>query len=100
MVAAKKADFNAIAEKFNISPMLARIIRNRDVIGDEAIDMYLNGTVEDMHDPHLLKDIDKAAGIVCDAVKSGKKIFVIGDYDIDGVCSSYILLKGITGIGG
>ena len=59
MVAAKKADFNAIAEKFNISPMLARIIRNRDVIGDEAIDMYLNGTVEDMHDPHLLKDIAK-----------------------------------------
>ncbi|MBR5766237.1 MAG: single-stranded-DNA-specific exonuclease RecJ [Lachnospiraceae bacterium] len=100
MVAAKKADFNAIAEKFNISPMLARIIRNRDVIGDEAIDMYLNGTVEDMHDPHLLKGIDKAAGIVCDAVKSGKKIFVIGDYDIDGICSSYILLKGITGIGG
>ncbi|MCR5356726.1 MAG: single-stranded-DNA-specific exonuclease RecJ [Lachnospiraceae bacterium] len=100
MVAAKKADFDAIAGKFNISPMLARIIRNRDVIGDEAIGMYLNGTVKDMHDPHLLKDIDRAAGIICAAVKSGTKIFVIGDYDIDGVCSSYILLKGIKGIGG
>ena len=100
MIAAKKADFNAIAAKYNISPMLARIIRNRDVTGDDAINMYLNGTVSDMHDPHLLKDIDKAAKLIAEAVSIGTKVFVIGDYDIDGVCSSYILLKGISFCGG
>ncbi|MCR5234560.1 MAG: single-stranded-DNA-specific exonuclease RecJ [Lachnospiraceae bacterium] len=100
MIAAKKADFNAIAARYNISPMLARIIRNRDVTGDEAVNMYLNGTVSDMHDPHLLKDIDKAAKIIAEAVSLGTKVFIIGDYDIDGVCSSYILLKGITSCGG
>ncbi len=100
MIAAKKADFNAIAARYNISPMLARIIRNRDVTGDDAINMYLNGTVSDMHDPHLLKDIDKAAMLIAEAVSLGTKVFIIGDYDIDGVCSSYILLKGITSCGG
>ncbi len=100
MVAAKRADFNEIAARFCISPVLSRIIRNRDVIGDEAIDMYLNGKVSDMHDPHLLKDADKAADMIYKAVKEGNKIFIIGDYDIDGVCSSYILLKGITFLGG
>lgn len=100
VVAAKRADFNAIADKYHISPMLARIIRNRDVTGDEEINMYLNGKREDMHDPHLLKDMDKAADIISDAVRTGKKIYVIGDYDIDGVCSSYILYKGITAMGG
>lgn len=100
VVSAKRADFNAIASEFNISPMLARIIRNRDVIGNDAVSMYLNGTINDMHDPHKLKDIDKAAGLICDAIASGKKIFIIGDYDIDGVCSSYILLKGLKSIGG
>ena len=100
VVAAKRADFNAIAEKYNISPMLARIIRNRDVTGDDAISMYLNGTVKDMHDAGLLKDIDKAASMILSAVERGGKIFIIGDYDIDGVCSSYILKKGIAFIGG
>lgn len=100
VVAAKRADFNEIAQKFNISPMLARIIRNRDVLGDEAIEMYLNGDISDMHDAHLLKDIDKAAGIINDAIDTKKKVFIIGDYDIDGICSSYILLKSITELGG
>ncbi len=100
MIAAKKADFDGIARKFGISPMLARIIRNRDVVGDDEINRYLNGTVNDMYDPHLLKDADKAAGLLLDAIRSGGKIFIIGDYDIDGVCSSYILLKGMTALGG
>ncbi len=100
VVAAKKADFNAIAEKFNISPMLARIMRNRDVIGDEAVNMYLNGTVDDMHDPYLMKNMDKGVMLLTDAIRTGRKIFVIGDYDIDGICSSYILKKGIGLAGG
>ena len=56
-VAMKKADFNGIAEKYQISPIIARLMRNRDVIGDEAIDFYLNGTVEDLYDGLLMKDI-------------------------------------------
>ncbi len=99
-ISSKKDDFYGIAERFNITPMLARILRNRDVCGDEAIDMYLNGTVSDMHDPHKLKDIDKAADIILDKIRSDETIFIIGDYDIDGVCSSYILARGIGALGG
>lgn len=99
-VANKHADFNAVAARYNISPMLARLIRNRDITEDDDIRMYLNGSVSDMHDPHLLKDIDKAAALLKDTIDSGGKIFIIGDYDIDGVCASYILLKGIKKAGG
>lgn len=93
VMAAKKADFNRIAEKYNISPMLARIIRNRDVISDEDIDRFLNGTVDGMHDPKMLKDIDKAAERIMLAIRNGENVRIIGDYDIDGICSSYILQK-------
>ncbi|MCR5603632.1 MAG: single-stranded-DNA-specific exonuclease RecJ [Lachnospiraceae bacterium] len=99
-VANKKADFNTIALKYGISPILARIIRNRDITEDDQIDMYLNGRPEDMRDPHLMKDMDKAVSILYKAIGEGKRILIIGDYDIDGVCSSYILLKGIMEAGG
>lgn len=91
MVSAKKADFNGIAAKFQIDPVIARIIRNRDVVGDEAVEKFLHGTTADLYDPALLKDADKAAGILGEKTREQKKIRVIGDYDIDGVCSSYIL---------
>ncbi|MBR5360913.1 MAG: DHH family phosphoesterase, partial [Lachnospiraceae bacterium] len=99
-VSMKSADFNAIAARYNISPMLARIMRNRDIIEDKDIRMYLNCSVSDMHDPHLLKDMDKAAAMLKDTIEKGGRIFIIGDYDIDGVCASYILLKGIRNAGG
>ena len=95
MVQAKKADFNGIGEKYNIDPVLARIIRNRDVIRDEQINIYLNGTIDDMYDPLLMKDMDKATDIVVDKINTGKKIRVIGDYDIDGINSIYILTNGL-----
>lgn len=100
VVAAKKADFNQIAQQFGISPYLARIIRNRDVIGDEAVNMYLNGSLSDLHAPNLMKDIPKAADILMDAIDAGAKIRIVGDYDVDGVCASYILQKGIKSLGG
>ena len=90
-VAMKKADFNGIAEKYQISPIIARLMRNRDVIGDEAIDFYLNGTVEDLYDGLLMKDMDRAVDILKEKIEEGKKIRVIGDYDIDGVNATYIL---------
>ena len=98
-VAMKKADFNGIAEKYQISPIIARLMRNRDVIGDEAIDFYLNGTVEDLYDGLLMKDMDHAVDILKEKIEEGKKIRVIGDYDIDGVNATYILQQGLAGLG-
>lgn len=98
-VTMKKADFNGIAEKYQISPIIARLMRNRDVIGDGAIDFYLNGTVEDLYDGLLMKDMDRAVDILKEKIEEGKKIRVIGDYDIDGVNATYILQQGLAGLG-
>lgn len=95
-VAAKKADFNKIADNFSISPMLARIIRNRDIIENEEIEKFLYGTLENLHAPELLKDMRVGADIIIKKIKEQKKIRIIGDYDIDGVCSAYILKKGLS----
>ena len=99
VVSAKKADFQEIGKKFNIDPVIARIIRNRDVIGDEAIREYLYGGLECLHDPMLLKDMDKAVGILKDKIAGGKRIRIIGDYDIDGIMSTYILKTGLSELG-
>lgn len=99
VVTAKKADFNQIGEKFHIDPVIARIIRNRDVVGDERIDEFLHGTAQDMHAPALLKDVEKAAGILKDKIAGRMRIRIIGDYDIDGVCSTYILWAGLNYLG-
>ena len=99
MVTAKRADFDAIGKKFHISPVLARIIRNRDVIGDEAIEKYLHGTSEQFYSPWLMKDMEKAVEILAEKISQKKKIRIVGDYDIDGVCATFILKKtlGILG---
>lgn len=96
----KGAPFQEIAEKFNIHPVLARIIRNRDVIGDENIRMYLQGTIADLHDGMLMKDMGKAVDVILEKIKDEKKIRIIGDYDIDGINATYILLEGIRTLGG
>ncbi len=99
-ISAKKADFNKIAKKYNIDPVLARIIRNRDVIEEEEIRKYLKGGRQDLYAPDLLKDMDKAVKLLCRKIKEGESIRVIGDYDADGICSSYILLRGLVACGG
>lgn len=99
MVAAKKADFYAIAQQYHISPVLARIIRNRDVIDNADIDKFLSGTRKDLYAPDLLKDMDKSVAILKDKIAQNKHIRIIGDYDIDGVCSTYILFKGLKHCG-
>ena len=96
----KGADFQAIAERFGISPVTARLIRNRGVIGDAAIDKYLNGTCRDLYDPHLLYESEKLVCILSEKIRQGRPIRIIGDYDIDGVMSTYILYQGITRCGG
>ena len=98
-VTMKKADFEAIAKKYQISPMLARLIRNRDIIGDDNIANYLNGTEADLHDGFLMKDMKRAIAILSNKIQEGKKIRVMGDYDIDGVNASYILKEGLQKLG-
>ena len=98
-VAAKRADFQAIGEKFHIDQVIARIIRNRDVVGDESIDEYLNGTLEHLHSPELLDGCREAADLLLKKIEQKKKIRIIGDYDIDGVNATYILYRGLRRLG-
>ena len=95
----KGADFQHISEKFHISPRVASLIRNRDVIGDDAIEKYLNGTIADLYDGMLMKDMDKAVAVLGEKIKENVKIRIIGDYDIDGIQSTYILLEGFRMLG-
>lgn len=100
MLRTKRADFAAVAERFHISPVTARIIRNREVVEDKDIERYLHGTVRDLYDPHLLKDMDRAAALILTKIRAGAPIRIVGDYDIDGVCSTYLLYTGISRCGG
>lgn len=99
VVAAKKADFQAMGKTFGIDPVIARLIRNREVIGEEAVRQYLFGTVEELPSPWLLKDMEKAVEILKKKIAEKKKIRIIGDYDIDGVTSTYILIHCLRRIG-
>lgn len=95
----KGADFAGIGERFHISPRLACLIRNRDITGDKNIESYLYGTIADLEDGMLMRDMDRAVEILMEKVREGAGIRVIGDYDIDGVCATYILLEGLKGLG-
>lgn len=99
VVSAKKADFQKISQQFHIDPVTARLIRNREVEGEEAIREYLNGGLELLGDPFAMKDMQRGAELLEGRIRLGKKIRVIGDYDIDGVMSSYILLTGLRELG-
>ena len=94
-VTAKRADFKEISSRFGINQVTARIIRNRDIVGDEAIKEYLNGGLADLHDPKLLRGAREAGALLNNKINEGKKIRIIGDYDIDGVNATYILYKGL-----
>lgn len=94
----KSGDFTGMAERFSITPMLARMIINRDISGEAEMETFLHGGT--LHDPHLMKDMDKATEILAEKIHSARKIRIIGDYDIDGVSATYILLKGISRCGG
>ena len=109
MIANKKADFDHLAERFGIKNITARLIANRLITkreleekecSDEAVEAYLNADASMLHDPHGLADIDKGAEIMLEKIRQGAKIRVIGDYDVDGICSSYILMSGLRLFGG
>lgn len=98
-VYAKKADFKAIGEAYGIDQVIARVIRNRNICTKEQFDMYLSDSLEGMHMPELLKDADKAVDIIINKIEQKKKIRIIGDYDIDGICSTTILYKALKETG-
>lgn len=99
MLQTKRADFEALGRRFHISPVTARLIRNRDVVGEEAVDRYLNGTPADFYDPHSMKDMDRAVDILLEKLRQGKRIRIVGDYDIDGICATYLLYQGLLRCG-
>ncbi len=99
LVAAKKADFKKWSEEFRIDPVLARIIRNRDITEENEVQKFLYGTLADCHSPWLLHGMEQGITITQEKIQSGAYIRVIGDYDVDGICSSYILTSGLKALG-
>lgn len=95
----KGADFQAIAERFGITPFTARLIRNKNITGEDEIREYLYGGIENLHSPYRMKGIAEAVSLLEQKIREKKRIRIIGDYDIDGVCSTYILLRGLRGAG-
>ncbi len=96
----KKADFKAIADRFNIDQVTARILRNRDINSPEQINQFLHGSLEeDLHSPLYLPDAIKCMNQLNRAIMEKSHIRVVGDYDVDGVCATYILVKGLRRLG-
>ena len=99
MLQTKRADFDEMAKFHHISPVTARIIRNREVLGREAVEKYLRGGLSDLYSPCLLKDMDRAILILKEKIQQLKPIRIVGDYDIDGVCSTYLLFQALKETG-
>ena len=98
MVHSKKADFDGFAKALGVSPIVARIMRNKDMENIESQRAFLDNRLENLHSPLLMKDMEKAIDIIVQKIDEGKHIRVIGDYDIDGICSTYVLVKGLQGV--
>lgn len=99
MVYTKRGDFDKMAKRFHIDPVTARIIRNRGMESEDEIERYLNGTLDTLYDPCLLKDMEKAVAILREKIEGHKRIRIVGDYDIDGVCSTYLLYTALRRLG-
>ena len=95
----KGADFQAIGRRFGISPFTARLIRNKEITGEEEIEQYLHGGIQDLHPASLMKGIPEAVKLLKKKIQENVPIRIIGDYDIDGVCATYILLQGFQKAG-
>ncbi len=100
LVHGKKADFEGFAKELLISPIVARIMRNKDMDTVDKQRAFLDVSIENLHAPNLMKDMDKAMSVIMEKIGEGKHIRIIGDYDIDGICATYILITGITKLGG
>ncbi len=95
MVQTKRADFNGLSKKLGVSPVSVRIMRNRGMESEEEMRRYLYGTTEELYSPRLMKGMEDAVGLLIKKLRQRKKIRIIGDYDIDGVCSTCLLFTGL-----
>ena len=95
----KGADFQAVSEKFRITPFTARLVRNKDIVREEEIEEYLHGKLSDLPPASLMKGIPEAVSLLTEKIRQNASVRIIGDYDIDGVCATYILLKGLERAG-
>lgn len=99
VVLAKSADFNGIGKTYGVDPVIARVVRNREVVGEQELDEYFHPSTDRLYEPSLLKDAEKAAQILLTKIRQQAKIRIIGDYDIDGIFSTYILYDGLKACG-
>ena len=95
MVQTKRADFNGLAKELGVSPVSVRIMRNRGMETKEAMERYLYGTLDGLYDRGCMKNMGEAVAVLIKKLREEKRIRIIGDYDIDGVCASYLLLTGL-----
>lgn len=96
LVHSKRADFDSFAKELDVSPIVARIMRNKDLDTVESQRAFLESSLDSLCEPELMKDMEKAALIIMSKIEEKKSIRVIGDYDIDGICSTYILVEGLS----
>lgn len=96
----KKADYKNISSKFKISEFLAKLLVNRGITDYITIEKFLNPSLDKLYNPSLMKDLDKAANIIKDKIDKQKPIRIVGDFDVDGVISIYILYTAIKRCGG
>lgn len=95
----KNPEFQTLSEQFNVHPAIIKILADRGIQGEEAVREYLEADISRVSDGSELTDMQRGVDIVYDAVQAGKYIRIMGDYDVDGVSSTYILYKGLTGLG-
>ncbi|MGN0437212.1 MAG: single-stranded-DNA-specific exonuclease RecJ [Lachnospiraceae bacterium] len=98
VIRAKRGDFARLSNKFNIDPVVARILVNRD-IPEEDFAGFLTPSLENLHDPFLMEDMNQAVRIIIHDLEEGHKIRIVSDYDVDGVMANYILYKGLIRVG-
>lgn len=96
----KKADFDAIMKKCEVGEVVARCLVNKDLKNIDEIKEFIRPDLKNLHNPLLMRDMEKTITILYSKIKAEKHIRIIGDYDVDGIVSTYILFKTINKLGG
>lgn len=95
----RKVDLKAMSDKYKISQLLCKLMVNRDITDDNIINSYINPVYENLHSPKTMKDIALAVNIIKRKIQENKKIRIIGDYDVDGIISVFILYTALKECG-
>ena len=95
----RPGDLNQISKRHNISKFLSKLLINRSITDNNIIESYLDPTLDKLHKPELMKDLERSTMIIKEKIEGKEKIRIVGDFDVDGVMSIYILYKGIQRLG-